>query len=720
MRTGVFHETFASEERLWDSTTAQRWMLAFTLALFTLPLWGTDYVLAMACIIGIHVIATLGLNITTGNAGLISLSHGAFLGVGCYTVAWLAKQGVPFYLTLPAAGFVTAALGVIVGLPSLRVKGLYLAIATLAAHFILTFVFREWEPVTGGVPGTSIPSATLVRLRAHRRPPPLLPDLRLRVRDGRGRAQPRPHPHRPRLRRRARPRHLGRDPRREPAADQAARVRHRRLLRRRGRRAARLLLWRHHARVLRADAVGFLPGRRHRRRARFRARQHPRRPVHDLRARGAATRRARELAVVSGRRRSAAADGAGRVRPADHRVPRLRAAWPRRDLVAHPAHFPPLAHSGPEYSVRRPTISIPMETTMANLVRRKLVQSIGAAASLGPFAIGPSYGAGPQGRHRDRRLAADHRDLLVRRRGPEQRTERLRAVEEREGRRDGPQAALRLRGQRLQARPGRGDLQEDHGGGQALVLLRRQHAVGEGDFEGRDRIELGHDLVAVPRRGGGRPGEHAAALRARTHVPAAARDPDGVHRAGSARRGDQAEHRLRVCRHRVRSRRHPGRQGARGEARPADRRRDRDQAGGHRRRARGCEAAPREARHRDLPGLHRRADARVRAPDARGGLEPADHGHGLGSRQAGLRRAGRPRCAADRREHVPLRPRDRCADDQRDARIPGRRAAGREAHLAVLHLELALRHDLRGDRRALHQGREAVAAAAHAAPRSNR
>ena len=162
MRTGVFHETFAAEERLWDSATQRRWMAAFALALFTLPLWGSDYMLAMACIVGIHTIATLGLNITTGNAGLISLAHGAFLGVGCYTVAWLGKLGVPFYLTLPAAGLLTAALGVLVGLPSLRVKGIYLAVATLAAHFILTFVFREWEPVTGGVPGTNIPRAQLL------------------------------------------------------------------------------------------------------------------------------------------------------------------------------------------------------------------------------------------------------------------------------------------------------------------------------------------------------------------------------------------------------------------------------------------------------------------------------------------------------------------------------------------------------------------------------
>ena len=162
MRTGVFHESFSSEERLWDSPTARTWMAVFVVALFTLPLWAGDYALAMACIVGIHVIATLGLNLTTGNAGLISLSHGAFLGVGCYTVAYLGKLGMPFFITLPVAGLVTAALGLVVGLPSLRVKGIYLAVATLAAHFILTFIFREWEPVTGGVPGTNIPRAKLL------------------------------------------------------------------------------------------------------------------------------------------------------------------------------------------------------------------------------------------------------------------------------------------------------------------------------------------------------------------------------------------------------------------------------------------------------------------------------------------------------------------------------------------------------------------------------
>lgn len=156
MRSGVFHCSYQSEERLWNSSTSRIWMVAFVLSLFTVPLWASDYVLSMICIIGIHIIAVIGLNITTGSAGLISLAHAAFLGVGAYTVAWLSKHHVPFGVALPAAGLMAAMIGVVAGLPSLRVKGLYLAIATLAAHFILTFVFREWNSVTGGIAGTSV------------------------------------------------------------------------------------------------------------------------------------------------------------------------------------------------------------------------------------------------------------------------------------------------------------------------------------------------------------------------------------------------------------------------------------------------------------------------------------------------------------------------------------------------------------------------------------
>jgi branched-chain amino acid transport system permease protein len=164
MRIGVFHQTYSAEEQLLDSRTQRAWMLAFVVAVLGLPWYGSDYVLTLACIAGIHVVATIGMNIITGSAGLICLSHAAFMGVGAYTVGWLGRHDVPFVVALPAAGVLTALTGVFVGLPSLRVKGLYFAIATLSAQFILTFVFREWEPVTGGVTGTSIARARLLGL----------------------------------------------------------------------------------------------------------------------------------------------------------------------------------------------------------------------------------------------------------------------------------------------------------------------------------------------------------------------------------------------------------------------------------------------------------------------------------------------------------------------------------------------------------------------------
>jgi branched-chain amino acid transport system permease protein len=137
------------------------WMLGFALLVILFPWLGANYLTYLACLTGIHVIAAMGLNIVTGYAGQISLGHAAFMGVGCYTVAFLAKMGVPFYLCLPAGGLASALIGVLVGIPSLRIKGLYLAVATLAAQFILMFVFREWDGFTGGVRGVNLPPAEL-------------------------------------------------------------------------------------------------------------------------------------------------------------------------------------------------------------------------------------------------------------------------------------------------------------------------------------------------------------------------------------------------------------------------------------------------------------------------------------------------------------------------------------------------------------------------------
>src|SRR5512134_323991 len=106
----------------------------------------------------IAVIGAVGLNILTGFTGQISLGQGAFLGGGAYTSAYItAKLGLSFWVGVPAAGLVTAMAGMIFGVPSLRLKGLYLAIATLAPHLILEWVFLRWEPVTGGSYGIEIP-----------------------------------------------------------------------------------------------------------------------------------------------------------------------------------------------------------------------------------------------------------------------------------------------------------------------------------------------------------------------------------------------------------------------------------------------------------------------------------------------------------------------------------------------------------------------------------
>jgi branched-chain amino acid transport system permease protein len=91
-----------------------------------------------------------------GFTGQFSMGHAAFLGVGAYTQAVFTNMGVPFPFALALAGLLSAAVGVIVGLPALRVKGIYLGIATISFGFIVEEVFARWEKVTGGNAGIHI------------------------------------------------------------------------------------------------------------------------------------------------------------------------------------------------------------------------------------------------------------------------------------------------------------------------------------------------------------------------------------------------------------------------------------------------------------------------------------------------------------------------------------------------------------------------------------
>ncbi len=158
MRCGDFKETYIKDEEIFQSLFVKFCLGMFLLFLLVFPFVADAYMLYIANMIGFAVIGAVGLNLLTGFTGQISLGHAAFIGVGAYTSAILVTRlGFSFWLSIPFAGLVAALAGMIIGIPSLRVKGLYLCIATLAAQFIFEFIFIHWESMTRGITGINIP-----------------------------------------------------------------------------------------------------------------------------------------------------------------------------------------------------------------------------------------------------------------------------------------------------------------------------------------------------------------------------------------------------------------------------------------------------------------------------------------------------------------------------------------------------------------------------------
>jgi branched-chain amino acid transport system permease protein len=130
-----------------------KWTAMSFLVLFglVLPLVLHSYYLSIFNLVFIAIVGALGLNILVGLTGQISIGHAAFMSVGAYTAANLAtKLDLPFWLTLPAGGFMAAAVGALVGIPSVRIKGTYLAIATLASQLIIEWVINHTPAISGG------------------------------------------------------------------------------------------------------------------------------------------------------------------------------------------------------------------------------------------------------------------------------------------------------------------------------------------------------------------------------------------------------------------------------------------------------------------------------------------------------------------------------------------------------------------------------------------
>ena len=165
MQSGDFRVTYASDERIFETRLPIVALVGLLAALAFVPLVAGTYWLDVLNRIGIAIIGAIGLNILVGFTGQISIGHAAFLAVGAYSTAILeTKAGLPFWLAIPLAAAVTSVFGLVFGVPALRLKGLYLAIATLAAHFITTYGIIHWERMTNGVLGFNVAPATVFGL----------------------------------------------------------------------------------------------------------------------------------------------------------------------------------------------------------------------------------------------------------------------------------------------------------------------------------------------------------------------------------------------------------------------------------------------------------------------------------------------------------------------------------------------------------------------------
>lgn len=162
MPAGLFHEIYRSDERIFQTWFVRVCLFLFLAACIIFPLIASKYMVSTLIEVGIAIIACHGLNLLTGFTGQISLGHAAFVGVGAYACSILIGQaGFPFLLALPMAGAVAALVGMVFGIPSLRLRGLYLAMATIAAQFIIEFTIRRWDKLTGGVEGMYVNPGTL-------------------------------------------------------------------------------------------------------------------------------------------------------------------------------------------------------------------------------------------------------------------------------------------------------------------------------------------------------------------------------------------------------------------------------------------------------------------------------------------------------------------------------------------------------------------------------
>jgi branched-chain amino acid transport system permease protein len=156
---GVFETTYEGDAALFRLPLARAtaWAMVGVLVLLPAPFWlaGDEHAMSIVTAVALAAIGAIGLNILTGFTGQISLGQGGFMAVGSYTAAILSSRyGVPIWIGIPAGGAVAALVGAFFGIPSLRIKGLYLAIATLAGQLIIEWTINHVTWIGGGAQST--------------------------------------------------------------------------------------------------------------------------------------------------------------------------------------------------------------------------------------------------------------------------------------------------------------------------------------------------------------------------------------------------------------------------------------------------------------------------------------------------------------------------------------------------------------------------------------
>ena len=147
---------------LLNTPVRRTWFAVFVVGALAVPFVGNALVVDLLCRTALAVIGAQALNLLTGYTGLVSLGHAGLMAAGAFASGILTVElGAPFWIALPAAPLVGGLLGFLVGIPSLRLKGVYLALSTLALHFVILYVAAEYQSARGFSTGLLIPRPTL-------------------------------------------------------------------------------------------------------------------------------------------------------------------------------------------------------------------------------------------------------------------------------------------------------------------------------------------------------------------------------------------------------------------------------------------------------------------------------------------------------------------------------------------------------------------------------